>query len=52
MIDDDIEKQSKTPGRDRQLAALVSSGTIIVFFLVYWFAQIDEVREMLKLAYG
>ena len=52
MNDDDIEQQSKAPGWDMQLAALASSGTIIVFFLVYWFAQIDEVREMLQLAYG
>ncbi len=37
---------------DLQLAALVASGTIAVFFIVYWIAQIQDVREMLALAYG
>jgi hypothetical protein len=38
--------------RDLQLAALAASATIIGFFLVYWFLQIQDVREMLALAYG
>jgi len=38
--------------KDLQVAAVAASGTIIVFFLVYWFVQIQDVREMLDLAYG
>jgi hypothetical protein len=38
--------------RDLQLAALAASATIVGFFLVYWFLQIQDVREMLALAYG
>jgi len=38
--------------RDLQLAALLASVTVIGCFLVYWFVQIEDVREMLKLAYG
>lgn len=38
--------------RDLQLAALVASATIIAGFLVYWLVQIQDVLEMLKMAYG
>jgi hypothetical protein len=37
--------------RDLQLAALAASATIIGCFVVYWFLQIQDVREMLALAY-
>ena len=37
---------------DTELAALLASGTIILGFLIYWFVQIQDVREMLELAYG
>ena len=43
---------SRTQLRDLQLAALAASGVIISFFVVYWFVQILDVREMLALAYG
>lgn len=38
--------------RDLQIAALLASVTVIAGFLVYWIVQIEDVREMLKLAYG
>ena len=38
--------------KDVQLAAVAASATILTFLLVYWFVQIQDVREMLKLAYG
>ncbi len=43
---------SKTRRKDLQLAALAASAMIVTFFLVYWFIQIQDAREMLKLAYG
>jgi hypothetical protein len=42
--------QSKS--RDQQLAAIIASGAIMAFFVVYWFGEVQEVRAMLKLAYG
>jgi hypothetical protein len=42
---------SKAELRDLQLASLVAAGTIITFFAVYWFVQIQDVRELLALAY-
>lgn len=38
--------------KDMQLAALLVSATIVAGFLVYWLVQIQDVREMLELAYG
>ena len=38
--------------RDLKIAALAAAGTIAVFFFVYWVVQIQDVREMLALAYG
>jgi len=43
---------SGTKLRDAQVSAIVVSLTIVVFFVVYWGIQIQDVREMLKLAYG
>jgi len=37
---------------DLETSALAISGTIIVFFVVYWIIQIDSVRQLLNLAYG
>ena len=38
--------------KDRQAAALVASGGIILSFVLYWVVQVQGVREMLELAYG
>ena len=45
----------ETPGQkidDSQLAGLIVSATVIIGFLVYWAVQIQDVRELLALAYG
>ncbi|MEH6568854.1 MAG: hypothetical protein V7709_07265 [Halioglobus sp.] len=46
------EKYSHKNVRDRETAAIVSSTAILGFFLIYWALQVQEVREMLALAYG
>ena len=38
--------------KDRETAALFAAQAFIVFSGIYWFAQIDSVRELLELAYG
>ena len=47
---DKTNQQRKT--RDLQLAALLTSLTVITFLVVYWVLQIEDVLEMLALAYG
>jgi hypothetical protein len=37
---------------DLRIAAVLSSGTLIVAFLVYWYLQVQDVRELLRMAYG
>jgi len=37
---------------DLKLSAWLSSAIIIVGFGVYWFLQIQSVRELLAMAYG
>ncbi|MCB1670430.1 MAG: hypothetical protein R3F41_03050 [Gammaproteobacteria bacterium] len=36
---------------DLETAALATSATIIVFFLIYWAAQIESAYSLLALAY-
>jgi hypothetical protein len=38
--------------QDQQLAALLASLSIVGFALIYWVLQIQDVREMLAIAYG
>lgn len=38
--------------KDDQNAALIAAQTFIIFSAVYWFLQIESVRELLELAYG
>jgi hypothetical protein len=38
--------------KDQQLAALIASLSIIGFALAYWAIQIQDVRELLAMAYG
>ncbi len=42
----------KARRKDEQLAAILSCGSIAVFFLWYWTGQIQSVIELLRLAYG
>lgn len=46
------EGKSTAKMNDVETAAVVISGTIIVFFVIYWAIQIDSVRDLLKMAYG
>ena len=46
------ESETKTKLDDIQLAALVSSTVFIVWFAVYWFYQIQAVRELFDLING
>ena len=38
--------------KDDQTAALIVAEVFIAFSAIYWFLQIESVRELLKLAYG
>ncbi len=38
--------------KDKQYAAIVAGAAVVTFFAVYWFSEIQAVREMLKMAYG
>lgn len=51
----DNTNSEKTDGakmKDDQAAALVVAQAFIVFSAIYWFTQIESVRELLQLAYG
>ena len=51
---DDTNSESKDGNKmkDDQAAALVVAQAFIVFSAIYWFTQIESVRELLQLAYG
>ena len=50
---DEIPSENKdTKVKDDQAAALVVAQAFIVFSAIYWFTQIESVRELLQLAYG
>ena len=38
--------------KDDQTAALIAAQTFIAFSAIYWFTQLESVRELLELAYG
>ena len=46
------ENQNDAQIKDGQTSAILATSTIIIFFVVYWFFQIQSVRELLELAYG
>ena len=46
------ENQNDAQIKDEQTSAILATSTIINFFAVYWFFQIQSVRELLELAYG
>ena len=39
-------------GRDLRIAALVGSAALLCFFVGYWTVQVQDVFELLELAYG
>ena len=52
MVDEITSENKDAKIRDDQAAALVVAQVIIVFSAIYWFTQIESVRELLQLAYG
>ncbi len=38
--------------KDDETAALLVAQSFIIFSAIYWFLQIESVRELLQLAYG
>ena len=48
----DQQKETDKTLRDDTLAAVVVSGSIVTFFVVYWFFERQSVRELLEMAYG
>ena len=47
-----MNEEDRTVSNDAQSAAVVASLTIVIFVVVYWGVQIQDVMEMLELAYG
>lgn len=45
-------KDEETKKKDDQIAALIVAQSFIMFSAIYWFLQIESVRELLELAYG
>ncbi|MEQ8314560.1 MAG: hypothetical protein RL839_14830 [Gammaproteobacteria bacterium] len=45
-------KDEKTKRKDDETAALIVAQTFIIFSAIYWFLQLESVRELLELAYG
>ena len=52
MNDSSSVKSDETKKQDTQTAALIVAQTFIMFSAIYWFLQIESVRELLQLAYG
>ena len=46
------QKTSDNARKDAQLAAVIASSVIAVGFVIYWTIQIQDMLEMLALAYG
>ena len=45
-------KDTETKKKDDETAALLAAQGFIVFFAIYWFLQLESVRELLEMAYG
>jgi len=45
-------REEKTKLKDDEAAALLVAQSFIIFFAIYWFLQIESVRELLAMAYG
>jgi len=52
MSDSSSVKSDDVKKKDDQTAALIVAQTFIMFSAIYWFLQIESVRELLQLAYG
>ena len=38
--------------KDVELAAVAASATVLTFMLIYWIIQVQDMLDMLELAYG
>ncbi|MDA0689596.1 MAG: hypothetical protein O2948_13235 [Proteobacteria bacterium] len=45
-------RDEKTKQKDDEAAALLVAQSFIIFSAIYWFLQIESVRELLSMAYG
>ncbi len=45
-------REEKTKLKDDEAAALLVAQSFIIFSAIYWFLQIESVRELLAMAYG
>jgi hypothetical protein len=48
----DVTNKNDPKARDDRGAGIVFAGGIIVFFIVYWYFEVQSVRELLEMAYG
>ena len=46
------EKGDKADLTDLRLSALLACAAIVLGFVVYWWGEIESVRELLDMAYG
>lgn len=46
------DKANEQARRDLKVAAIVTCAAVISFFAVYWAVQIQDVIELLEMAYG
>lgn len=46
------ERRNRRRDADLQVAAIIASVTVMTGFALYWWGQIQSVRELLELAYG
>jgi hypothetical protein len=46
------QAQNTSGAKDLQLSAWLASAGVFVGFAIYWWGQIQSVRELLEMAYG
>ena len=46
------EKNEDAQSKDLQAAAWLASAGVVLGFAIYWWGQIQSVRELLEMAYG
>tara|TARA_Y100000385_G_scaffold216474_1_gene225426 strand:+ start:3984 stop:4133 length:150 start_codon:yes stop_codon:yes gene_type:complete len=47
-----VSNKDDFKARDDRGAGIVFAGGIVVFFIVYWYFEVQSVRELLEMAYG
>tara|TARA_B100001540_G_scaffold312248_1_gene333039 strand:+ start:987 stop:1133 length:147 start_codon:yes stop_codon:yes gene_type:complete len=46
------EDRGNAQARDAQCAALLACAAVVLGFVMYWWGEIESVRELLEMAYG